>query len=162
MSQHFTFSLSIEIENNLSPEEVAVIEYLFGENSFIPESLPRHYYFEHGIPEKPYLRQYRDFTENSYSATAWLQNNSQNKLVRRFIELRLPSKKIEEIYEISLPFASWLATISCKSGFVGSFSLEDAVDFNPVLLFIYKRELYTGNANEAYSFSTGTKLVLAQ
>jgi hypothetical protein len=157
MSAHYTFSFMAELDSSLSSEDIAVVEYLLGDKTTAPETLPKHSYFKHGLPISPYAQQYRDFSEDFYSAVMRVEHDQQENVAWRVIDLKLPSQKLEGIYEDCLPLVSWLASLSCTSGLVGSFVEENVQCSNAMLLFIYQRELYMGSEAEVHSFLTGNK-----
>ena len=155
MSRHYVFSLSTDLDTDLPAETIDAIAYILGGDHDAPESLPQHSFFQQGFQRRSYKMQYGNFPKESYSSELWAEKNSRGEITRRAVNLRLPSLKLEEIYGNCLPFASWLATISYRSGYVGSFNGEDFEDFEPTLLFFYEAELYVGTADDAQSFSTG-------
>lgn len=158
MSDAYKFSFKTDLQIDLSTCEIKTLEFLMGVSDERPSVLPKHVFFKDGLSKSSFKEPYRDFPPQAYACNVWTETTRSGDLSRRAVDLYLPSQKLEDIYQDCLPFAAWLASLSVKNGFAGSFRLSDSEDFNPTLLFVSKSELYFGDMNEAHSFITGKKL----
>lgn len=159
MSEAYNFSFKIDLKCDLSSGEIKALEFLMGASDHSPAMLPDHQLYSDGLPDLSFLGQYRDFPLESYTFNSWLEHSRNGEITRRAIDLYFPSQAFEDIYQDCLPLAAWLASLSVKNGFAGSFSLSDSEDFNPTLLFVSDGEIYIGTAAKAHSFLTGQELI---
>lgn len=154
MSTVYRFSFRTEIINKLPTESQDVFDFLMGHGGQPPTVMPDHPTFKNNIRIPQFNTQYRHFPPDSYRCATWEETRPPG----RHIDLYLPGVVFGDIYDCCLPLASWLASISLSEGAVGGFQMADYSDFNPTLLFIFKKELYLGDGNEAHSFLTGEPL----
>lgn len=141
MSSHYTVDFSMDLRRDLSVVEEEVLRYLIEEGySEKPIEFPSHNFFKNGLPKSPYWYSYRNFPAGPFISSIW--ERGQDAHGRYYgLCLRLPSLKLEDIYEDFLGSCVWLATLSDSSGFVGSVWKEEHRELH-TLLFIYDSELY--------------------
>ena len=158
MSQTYIFKFWGNLNTELSTQEITTIKFLLGEGPNKPKIFPNHSFFSNSSEIYPLKLSYENFPKGSYAFDFWAEKDNSKKLIKYAINLCIPSLKLEEIYEYYLPMVTWLAAQSISSGYVGSFSLEEEEDFEPMLLFIYKNSIYLGNENSACSFTSGKEI----
>jgi len=155
MSNHYIFRFNADLRLSLSDQERAVIDFKLGSKPNDNTAQGKKAFADCGFSDAPFGFQYREYPAESYRCKLWIVKDDNGGNERLSIDLKLPGKKLEEIYEECLPFASWLACRSLSSGLVGSIGEEAPGDSKPTQLFIFADELYLGTTEEAHSFSSG-------
>jgi hypothetical protein len=140
MSDHFTLDFCCDLRGELTATERSTLEYLVRGGVAPPPVLPEHPYFERGLTEYPNWRAYKGFEPGQFNSTLWVRGGQPGAELLG-LSLRLPSLKIEAMYEDALPYLTWLATLSESHGFAGHTFCEETRRLGS-LLFIFERELY--------------------
>lgn len=134
MSDAYNFSFKTDIRVDLPDFEIQTLDFLMGVSAERLTELPAHVFFKDGLPKSSFKDHYKDFPPQAYACISWTENKSSGAIARRAVDLYFPSQAFEDIYQDCLPYAAWLASLSVKNGFAGSFSLSDSEDFNPTLI----------------------------
>ena len=156
MSQSYVFKFTVNLNTKIPEQDMVTIKYLFGDCAIKPDSFPDHTFFSNSAEISPFRFSYENSLKGSYIFDFWGDKDKSKS--RYSMNLYIPSLKLEEIYEYYLPFISWLSTFGLSSGYAGSFSLESAEDFDPMLLFVFKNSIYLGDTHSAFSFLSGEKI----
>ncbi|MBC7991271.1 MAG: hypothetical protein H7Y19_17055 [Luteimonas sp.] len=142
MSDHYAFSISIQLRSDITDAELAAVRYLVDGEGSPPTELPDHEYFSGGLPAESISQVYRDFELGNFLSRSWCNRNPEGIIWDVGVHLYLPGQKLEGVYGDPFALAQWLATLSASVGCIGSIVCEDDNLGIPTLLFAYKRELH--------------------
>jgi hypothetical protein len=142
MSNHYAFSLSIQLRSDITDAELAALRYLVDGEGSPPTDLPDHEYFSGGLPAEFIWQVYRDFKLGNFLSRSWCNRSPEGIILDVGVQLYLPGQKLESVYGDSFALAQWLVSLSASVGCIGSIVCEDDNLGIPTLIFAYKRELH--------------------
>ncbi|OYD21012.1 hypothetical protein [Oceanimonas baumannii] len=142
MSSHYSVLLSLPLSVSSAVEHCSVLEFIFNEQGLQPDHFPDHSFFENFNPEFRFHNSYRNMVSGSWKSAYWLEQDASGKVFKAGVNLTLPGKKLEEVWQDTLPLVHWLASISTAQGAVGIVVAEDTDDDKPMVLFVRDSRLF--------------------
>jgi hypothetical protein len=139
MADSCTFTLYMELRDDLSPLELHTLDYLFNDRADRPGQWPEHEFFALDTP--PFQMGGRHtFPEGAYVCASWRASDHPGMFSG--IHYTCPNLKSHWFWQYHWYMARWLATLSASSGYVGSFWTQDDGKGLPWIFYVYERRLY--------------------
>ena len=141
MSSSYKIDYFSHLKNDIAESDLALILYLFGQNSHKPIIYPVHSYFSEASTVQPFKYLYEGFfPESEYICKYWEGDAKKDEC--HVLRLSLPAMKIGDLWEF-LELIDWISTLSTENGFVGTVSAHGE-EQDVKLLYVYKKRLFFG------------------
>lgn len=169
MSSHYNVTFNTQLRTDLSPIEVAALDYLFGECDSPPSQFPDHWFFQQEEITATafwHLNHPVQYSVPGYIYRLWRSFDETNtQLTTCGVNIYLHGIKDSALWSYCelLGLFGWLASLSVDHGLVGSHSVMDSVELieaqTTTLYLIQDNELFisTGQIGECHSVMNSAK-----
>jgi hypothetical protein len=144
MGTKYDFELTADLSEHVPENVVQILSFLLLPGGLAPTEEPDHPFFGYDWRRHPFASWATGGDPHAGDAACSLRRvyrYSQNGVDHHQLSVHLRFvSKAEEVFEVALPFATWLALWSDQDEFVGYFKAEERR--HPTLLYFHAKELY--------------------
>jgi hypothetical protein len=127
MASHFQADLTFDLRSDIDVLDRQALAFLVDGSGDLPSVLPAHRFFrEPDIPMQPLRTGYEKFPDGAVVSMTWVRGMFSTTEEQRQLCLRLPSLRLETLYDSLIYMVDWLATLSATKGFIGTVHEEDS------------------------------------
>jgi hypothetical protein len=150
VSARYDFERTANLREHAPENVVQILSFLLLPGELAPTEEPDHPFFGYGwkrLPFANWVTSADPHVGDTACSFRRVYRYSQNGVDHHqfTIHLRFVAKA-EDVFEVGLPFAMWLALWSDQDEFVGYFKAED--QRHPTLLYFHAQELYLREVTE--------------